>query len=968
MPVCKCIINLSNVLIMSIICFIIMNASADAMNTTINISDSETYDISGVYQDYINVLDETGAGVANVAGTLNVNADTIIKNNKGAFGGAIAVNQQGQLIVKENVVFENNTATFDGGAIANDNSAVIGINATFKNNQSNIGLDGNETESYNGPVGGGAISLGLTAKLTTMNSLFEGNVSGYNGGAIATERILQPDQVVSFDSLNSLLDIKNSTFINNKADDITVDEGNGTYSGGNGGAIANTFAKSSVMDSVFNANSAASNGGAVYNNTFIETGTGNITELGGNLEIENVKFESNSAASAGGAIYNAGTLTVTGNRGNTLFGANVSDSGGAIYNSNVGTVTEISHSLFQKNQSNNGGAIYNVGNITSILNSSFISNAAGTNKGGAILNQGVIDNVNTVAFINNISGQGGAINNAAGAVINKINAIFNANQSLVGDVAQGGAIYNAGTINLISDSSFTGNQAGNFGGAIFNETGANINFSGNNYFTANTANDQGNDIYNSGNITIQDGTTTIGSGIDGKGTLTVKEGAKLSIGLNDLYQDTLNLDGILYASIINPTNFARINVKTINVGKDGKLNLTLSAVGKYDLGTQIEINNIIYNSLIYDVDVEGSNLIVATKTIEEISAETNLSYGAAATLIGLANSANYSMNIALLNAQSALVGNNIEYVENESKKLLGKNAPINQAISVNLQNQIMSVAKTRMNIAQHSTGRSGGESFDLGYGIWLQGLVNRVKYEDDFTGNTNGVSIGFDTLINDKFTVGIGYLYDRSTIDSDINEADISSNTIFLYTQYKPSKWYINAVLNYTMSGYEETATAFGMIINPNYDVYSFGGQVMTGYDFSIGFRPELGLRYLNIYQNSYNNTFADFESHDTNYITGIAGLNYDFIIETAGRLQIIPEVQAAVVYDVLSDAEMTTVILPSFDNYVVSGNRLNKFGGSFAIGLSLKYNDWKFSVNYDIEFRKNYTSQTGMVKFIYEF
>ena len=80
------------------------------------------------------------------------------------------------------------------------------------------------------------------------------------------------------------------------------------------------------------------------------------------------------------------------------------------------------------------------------------------------------------------------------------------------------------------------------------------------------------------------------------------------------------------------------------------------------------------------------------------------------------------------------------------------------------------------------------------------------------------------------------------------------------------------------------------------------------------------------------------------------------------------PELRAAATYDVMSDAATATMIIPGAGSYVVLGQRLSRLGGEFGLGLSVHYNEWEFSANYDLDLHEHYTSQTGMLKFRYTF
>lgn len=952
-----------------------------AENNTITLSKTADYD-SEVYGQG-SVLYSNGA-LGSITGTFNKNSisNSSATASKATVNGGVFGLYAGTTINEISADFTDNSvsSTYSGS----------GETQYTSGNQISAGGGAIHVEGQYGPD---AINIGKIAGNFTSNSA---TADGYaNGGAIyikaGADREGQQGYGVTIGSIvgdftkNSVTAKTNTTenkkastggaiSIKNKEEDVTgasvsitgnftenLVSTNGTDA--LGGAIYNEgylTLNSDFIGNVATSEKAGAYGGAIYN-------VGEIVNAAGD-------FRNNKAGSSGGAIYNSGTMAITSGDGNVLFGSNSANAGGAIYNSDTGHITDISHASFQKNYSTSGGAINNsnmtdaAGLIDNISNASFIDNSAGEGQGGAIINDGTIGTIETVAFFYNTAGNGGAISNGSTGTIEKIDAIFTGNTALKGDVQQGGAIVNAGTIESISDSSFSGNQAGKLGGAILNDTTGTITFNGANTFSGNVADGVANDIHNDGQITIADGKTIIGGGITGDGSLTIADGATLSIGSTTLEQGTLNLNGTLSASIVNQEAFGKIKVDKIIIGNGGIFDLMLGAVGTYDLGTTINVDNISYNDVLYSVAVDGTNVLVQTKSAEEIAKNTELTTDASVVLVGLANSNDYAMNIASLNAQSALAAGNKEYVETETAKLRAEDKPVAQSVATSVQNQVLSVAAARMDGGNSAVGRSGGDLNSIGYGVWAQGLVNKTKYSDKFTGDTSGISAGFDTSIQGKYTIGIGYAHNETDVDAKLRDVEISSDSLFLYGQYKPSKWYIGTILNYTLSNYTENATAFGISVSPEYDVDAIGGQITSGYSFASGFTPEVGVRYLHISQDNYNNGFADISGTNTDYLTGVAGLKYGFSLETEGRLKFRPELRAAATYDVISDKAVAIVSVPGAASYKVTGENLSRLGGELGIAFSAMYNSWVFSVNYDLDVHKDYTSQTGMLKFRYSF
>lgn len=1009
----------------------------------ITVNTNESHDIAAGSElaGYEQVSD---SGVAWVMGTLNVGSETVFKNNKGDIGGAISIAKGiGVLNVADNVTFEGNTSIYDGGAIGNYGGAVISKNAVFKNNHANIGLDGSVVTSDSQPIGGGAISMGINGQLDIVSGVFEGNTSGYDGGAIGTRRTLQPGEKTDegFANLGNYIKISGETkFIGNHATGKTSDIKNGSKVGGNGGAIANTFATTDISGTTFTKNTAAANGGAIYNHKFInDDAEGTDTGLGGVMTIRDSVFSENTATTWGGAIFNSGTLTLgdgvsfTGNSakfggavwndgkmeiaaGTKFVGNNSEKAAGALYNSSTGTLGNLIGVVFENNTAAFGGAINNSktssgvkgGTIDLISKSHFIGNSAGSNQGGAIRNQGTISTITDSVFDSNVAGNGGAINNGTwGSLVEGIykTTFINNTAIAAGGNHQGGAITNAGHIGIIDEaifesnhagkiggaianvtpqnsggglaevnianSTFTGNVAGESGGAIYNATGGAVTLAGKNTFTGNMAGGVGNDIHNLGKLTVSDGTTTIDGGITGDGALTIADGATLNIGTTTVQQKELTLDGTVGATIIGANNYGKLLAETYK--GNGKVSLNVATTGTYNIfGENANEYTVVDAGAIYDV-TKGDNgaITIATKNVEEIAKETGLTDIAANTVAALANADNDLANIASLNAQQALRNGDTDYVEIESAKANPIDQPVVQSVAQSVQGAVMTLAANRMagTPSAGTMGRSGGDLSDADYGVWAQGMFNKSKFNGQFNGYTRGVSAGFDALIDKQYTIGLGYAFGHSDVHANGGrDTEIDSNSIFAYAQYKPSEWFINAALNYTMSKYTETVDAFGVRLKSDYDTDAFGGQVMTGYDFASGLTPEVGLRYLHVTQDSYSNGLNHVSSDDTDFLTGIAGMKYRFAIENDSVINWFPELRAAATYDFVSDKAMSTVTMPGAASYVVDGDRLSRFGGEFGIGLTAEYNGLEISLVYDLNLHKDYTSQTGMAKFRYEF
>lgn len=899
------------------------------------------------------------------ASGVSVADGTIFKNNKhlAATGGG-AIKALNGFTIGNNVTFDGNTADNNGWAGAlyirladkenlSENTTVkIGENSVFKNNSGlfggAIGLEYGTLEIANGAqfignhasgtadtFGGGAIIVWqdaddrpeLHSTLKLNNATFEENTAKKYGAAIAV-----------FDT-GAETTINGGSF---KKNSVTGTDANGL----GGGAIYNVGTMN--IDGVeFKENDGKYAGGAIYNNDF------------GKLTINASIFDNNSAQ-FGGAINNArlqsdsgGVLTIT----DSIFTNNRGWNGGAIRNQGEANIATINNTLFSANTSTNGGAIHNgtwgevkingaefSGN-TATLTTDLMTGKTGMGQGGAITNAGVLEITNATFTGNSAAGIGGAIANAEpqtkdSEIVSKI---------------------------VFDTVAFENNHADEKGGAIHNHKRGEIVLNGKNTFSGNMAGNAANDIHNDGKFSIASGTTTLGGGITGDGTLTIVDGATLNIGTTTVKQSEVTLDGTLTAQILNQGSYGRVETGNITVGDNGLLNLMFGSVGTYNFGVTVPEDKIVYNNAIYDATFgETGEITVAIKSVEEIAQGTNLSIGAANAVSIIANTNDDVLNTISLMAQQDLVAGKTGNAEKELAKLNPDDKPVAQSVASSVQNQVMSLAAGRMSGA--SVGRSGGDLTSADYGLWVQGLYNHSKYNGKFSGDTWGISVGADTLIDGKYTLGIGYAYNDTDVDSNSRDTGIESNSLFLYGQYKPSEWYVNAALNYTMANYDESADPYGFKRKTEYDVDSFGGQIMTGYDFAAGFTPEVGMRYLHISQDAYQSWLGEVDALDTDYLTGVAGVKYAFEIESASELKFRPELRAAATYDFMSDAAVATVTAPGNVAYVIDADRLSRFGGEFGIGLTAQYRGLDVSLNYELDLHEDYTSQTGMLKFRYDF
>ncbi len=842
-----------------------------------------------------------------------------ISNSALQNGGAIETrtddpNSHSVLDVIGKTTFSENTAGVNGGAVMN------WLDASKENATSVINIIG-EVNFDNNIAGknGGAIYNNGTLDLSDAKSTFVINKANESGGAIYNA---------------GKLTIADSDFVENSAleqggavcnaSGMTIEDSKfskNSVTTGDGGAIKINVvngSKTIIKDSDFSENKALG---------YAEADGGAISISNGDVEISGSDFDKNESKFGGAMyLYSGNNHHVVVDVTDSEFNKNTALSGGAIVNiaskknNEKGglrlTDVTLSANKATSSESSGGGALFLGAESQTVITRGVLDGNTSATMGGAIATRAfeekghniaaLLDIKNTM-FKNNIAAaNGGAFDNFFYHSATNADAVYVQGSNFVNNSAlNGGAIYNHGSTSTqypdpsvpeqaaaieINNAQFVGNIASVAGGAIYNEAGATVVLSGNNLFSGNVANKLANDIHNMGTLNITSGTTAFDGGVTGTGTFTLASDATLELGTATINQGKIDLYGTVVASMLNDSvrggSYGRF-IGDVTVGDDASFKLNVGAAGTYNIwnGKIVDAEQVTVGDIyeIAGIDVNGVKIV--TKSVADIAETVGISTQAAGAVAGLANANSGKAHQVSLALQNALNAGDVEYIERETKKLNPTEKPVAQAAASSVQNQVLSLTSGRMT-GGISVGRAGGDERSQENGFWIQGLFNKSKFADAFHGYTRGVALGADTLIDNKWTIGGGLAFNNTDVHADGGaHTDISSKTLFLYGQYKPNNWFVNATATYSMSEYTENKTVAGVGLGATYDVDAYGAQIMTGYDFTPGITTEAGLRYLHVAQDDYiDGRDAQIMATDTDFLTGIAGLKYAFAIENCVR------------------------------------------------------------------------------------
>ncbi len=275
---------------------------------------------------------------------------------------------------------------------------------------------------------------------------------------------------------------------------------------------------------------------------------------------------------------------------------------------------------------------------------------------------------------------------------------------------------------------------------------------------------------------------------------------------------------------------------------------------------------------------------------------------------------------------------------------------------------VMNAVSGRLGGASDVSGRSGGDLTAGESAAWAQGLFNRAKMTggDGFTSGTAGFSAGVETNLTDEIKAGFGYAFASTDIKTDRSKTDADTHTGFVYGEYAPDALYVNAMLGYGRSDYDDKAKLSGM--KNSYKADTFSARVAAGYDMGI-LTPEAALRFTAVRQNAYTDELgARVSAKNLNTTTAVVGAKAgkDF---AAGKYTVSPEMKAALTYDLARPNESRMVALPDGSSYVAAGEHLNRLGVEVGAKAAVRLtNEIELSLSYDGAFKEHYQDHTGLI------
>lgn len=283
----------------------------------------------------------------------------------------------------------------------------------------------------------------------------------------------------------------------------------------------------------------------------------------------------------------------------------------------------------------------------------------------------------------------------------------------------------------------------------------------------------------------------------------------------------------------------------------------------------------------------------------------------------------------------------------------------------NTAKSVINVINSRFGGGSPRRGRSGGDYTVGQTAVWAQGMMNYAKLDTDngFDAHSNGFAAGFEVNFTDSFKAGLGYAYTSTDISTERSKTDVKTHTGFVYGEYKPNKAYINGVVSFGRSDYDDTTRSLSL--TSAYKTDTIAAQIAAGYKAGV-LTPEAAVRFTNVKQKAYTDaTGAKMEEKTSDTWTGVLGakIGKDFTLRANSKIGLSPELKVAATYDFARDDENRTVTLPDGSSYTATGEAMERFGVEAGAGVTVSLGrSSEIALTYDGKFKKDYQDHTGMV------
>ncbi len=286
--------------------------------------------------------------------------------------------------------------------------------------------------------------------------------------------------------------------------------------------------------------------------------------------------------------------------------------------------------------------------------------------------------------------------------------------------------------------------------------------------------------------------------------------------------------------------------------------------------------------------------------------------------------------------------------------------------------------------------------WDTGVGSWVHLFGTSIDQDrrdnvEGYDGWNAGFALGFDTQIAEDIRAGVGFSYAYTDLESKAstnNESDIQSYQGLIYGSYQvtPEIYWdaigtigyhdINTKRNIFVPG-TATAPAVTVRADGEYSAWQFGAWTEVGYDWvweRVLVTPHINLRYSHTNYDALTERNAgplglavNYDDVDEFVLGG--GVYLGYYVEMDSEVSLIPNLTLQVYHDFINDSgQSASNFIGGGTTFATPGVEPAATSGRVGAGLDVVCADeWYLSLNYDLQFKSDFTAHGGWLRFRYE-
>jgi outer membrane autotransporter protein len=284
-----------------------------------------------------------------------------------------------------------------------------------------------------------------------------------------------------------------------------------------------------------------------------------------------------------------------------------------------------------------------------------------------------------------------------------------------------------------------------------------------------------------------------------------------------------------------------------------------------------------------------------------------------------------------------------------------------------------------------NTGMSAGSEMSK-MGAWLKGFGGKNsqkmrKGEPGYKAQTGGAVVGFDAALTDQLITGVAYTHAEADVKHRNAKAGdkttAKTNLFTLYTSYDMgNSMFVQGAVNVGSSKVVSKDTKILLSGNATavgkYDIFTYGMNAIMGYNFAahnnLLITPMAGLNYQKFLESDYTETGAGNQNQK------IFKRSYDKIVGKIGAklampydykgYEVTPEVHGFINQDFKSKAARIESTMDGLGIVTsVKGAKPDATSYNLGLGISSKYGNSEWGVEYNAEMRSKFIGHQGSFK-----